>query len=86
MRTTIQSSRSLASRETPSPPSWRAKWRSGFAILPPVLLQEQPVVVLLLEGVLVFWLLAMDERGEHEDLRSLGRLSIIPYVHRRTEL
>jgi hypothetical protein len=43
-------------------------------------------VVLLLEGALVFWLLAMGERGGYEDLRSSGRLSIIPYVHRRTEL
>jgi hypothetical protein len=52
-------------------------------ILPPVPLQEQPAVVLLLEGALVSWLLAL---GEHDDLRGLGRLSIIPYVHERTEL
>jgi hypothetical protein len=54
--------------------------------LPPVLLQEQPVVVLLLERVLVSWSLAMDERGGHEDLRGSGRRSVIPYVHGRTEL
>jgi hypothetical protein len=43
------SGRSIASRETPSPPSWRAKCRSGFTTLPPVPLQEQPAVVRLLE-------------------------------------
>jgi hypothetical protein len=34
-------------------PTWRAKCQSGFTTLPPVLLQEQPVVVLLLERALV---------------------------------
>jgi hypothetical protein len=43
-------------------------------------------VVLLLEGNLVSWSLAMDERGGHKDLRSSGRQSVIPYVHGRTEL
>jgi hypothetical protein len=43
-------------------------------------------VVLLLEGALVSWLLAMDKCGGHEDLRGSGRRSVIPYVHRRTEL
>jgi hypothetical protein len=43
-------------------------------------------VVLLLEGDLVSWSLAMDERGGHEDLRSSDHQSVIPYVHRRTEL
>jgi hypothetical protein len=43
-------------------------------------------VVLLLEGALVSWSLAMDEHGEHEDLHASGRRSVIPYVHRRTEL
>jgi hypothetical protein len=43
-------------------------------------------VVLLLEGALVSWSLAMDERGGHEDLRGSARWSIIPYVHGRTEL
>jgi hypothetical protein len=43
-------------------------------------------VVLLLEGALVSWSLALGEREGHEDLRGLGRLSVIPYVHRRTEL
>jgi hypothetical protein len=52
--------------------------------LPPVLLQEQPAVVLLLEGVLVSWSLAIDERGGHEGLHGSGRRSVIPYVHRRT--
>jgi hypothetical protein len=54
--------------------------------LSPVPLQEQPAVILLLEGALVSWSLAMDERGGHEDLRGSGRRSIIPYVHGRTEL
>jgi hypothetical protein len=49
-----------------------------------VLLQEQSVVVLLLEGALVSWSLAMDERGGHEDLCSLGHWSIMPYIHGRT--
>jgi hypothetical protein len=43
-------------------------------------------VVHLLEGALVSWSLAMDERGGHEDLRGLGHRSVIPYVHGRTEL
>jgi hypothetical protein len=54
--------------------------------LSPVLLQEQLAVVLLLERVLVYWSLAMDERGGHEDLRGSGHRSVIPYVHGRTEL
>jgi hypothetical protein len=36
------------------------------------------------EGDLVSWSLAMDERGGHEDLRDLGHQSIIPYVYGRT--
>jgi hypothetical protein len=48
-----------------------------------VLLQEQPVMVLLLERVLVTWSLAMDE---HRDLCGSGRRSVIPYVHGRMEL
>jgi hypothetical protein len=43
-------------------------------------------VVLLLEGVVVSWSLAMDERGGYEDLRALGHWSVIPYVHGKTEL
>jgi hypothetical protein len=49
-------------------------------------LQEQSAVVFLLERDLVFWSLAMDERGGHEHLRDSGHRSIIPYVHERTEL
>jgi hypothetical protein len=55
-------------------------------MLPPVLLQEQPAVVLLLEKTLVSWSLAINERGGHEDLCGSGHQSIIPYVHRRTRL
>jgi hypothetical protein len=58
--------------------------RSGFTTL--VLLQEQSAMVLLLERDLVSWSLAIDEYGGHEDLCGLGRCSIIPYVHGRTEL
>jgi hypothetical protein len=47
--------------------------RSGFTTLLTVLLQELHVVVLLLKRVLVSWSLAMDEHGEHEDLRGSGR-------------
>jgi hypothetical protein len=43
-------------------------------------------VVLLLEGALVSWSLAMDERGGHEDLHGSDRWSVIPCVHGRTEL
>jgi hypothetical protein len=61
-------------------------FRSGFTTLSPVPLHKQPAVVLLLEEVVVSWSLAMDERGRHEDLCGSGHQSIIPYVHRRTEL
>jgi hypothetical protein len=43
-------------------------------------------VVLLLEGVLVYWSLAMDEHDGHEDLCGSVHQSIIPYAHGRTEL
>jgi hypothetical protein len=49
-------------------------------------LLEQPTVVLLLEGDLVSWSLAMDKRGGHKDLRDSGRRSVIPYIHGRTKL
>jgi hypothetical protein len=64
----------------------RGHYRSGFTTLPPVLLQEQPVVVLLLEMNLVPWLLAIDEHGGHKDLHGSGCRSVISYVHRRMEL
>jgi hypothetical protein len=43
-------------------------------------------VVLLLVGYLFSYSLAIDKRGEHDNLRDSDRLSVIPYVHRRTEL
>jgi hypothetical protein len=49
-------------------------------------LQEQPSMVLLLEGALISWSLSIDERGGHEDLRGSSHRSVIPYVHGRTEL
>jgi hypothetical protein len=38
------------------------------------------------EGLSPFLLFTLDERGGHDDLRGSVRLSIVPYVHRRTEL
>jgi hypothetical protein len=64
-----------------SPPSWRAKCRSGFGKLPQVLLPEQPVVVLLLGRALVSWLSAMDEHDEQADFCGSGCRSAIPYIH-----
>jgi hypothetical protein len=60
--------------------------RNGFTILPPVLLHEQLVMILLLEGTLVSWSLVMDERDGYEDLRGSDRRSVMPYVHGRMEL
>jgi hypothetical protein len=51
-----------------------------------VLVQEQPVVILLLERALVTWSLAIDECSRHEDLCGLDRWSITPYVHGRMGL
>jgi hypothetical protein len=50
--------------------------------LPSALLQEQPAVVLCLRGLKSLGF-AMDEHGEHQDLRGLDRRSVIPYVHGR---
>jgi hypothetical protein len=41
-------------------------------------------VVLLLEGNLVSWSLAMNEHDGYEDLRDSSRHSVILYVHGRT--
>jgi hypothetical protein len=43
-------------------------------------------VVLLWGMSLASWLLALSERGGHDDLRDSSRLNVIPYVHERTEL
>jgi hypothetical protein len=59
---------------------------SGFTTLPSVPLQEQPVVVLLLEGHRSLGELAIREYGRHKDLRGSGRRSVIPYVHGWMEL
>jgi hypothetical protein len=48
--------------------------------------QEQPAVVLLRGRPLASWLLALGSHSGHSDLCGSGRLSIIPYVHGRTEL
>jgi hypothetical protein len=55
--------------------------RSDFTTLSPVPLQEQPAVVLLLEGLRSHKVLVIREYGGHEDLRGSGRWSVIPYVH-----
>jgi hypothetical protein len=69
------------------PPPRRAKCRSGFTTLPPVQLQEPSTLVLLLRrGFLISWSLDMDEHSEYEDLRGLGRQSVILYVHERIKL
>jgi hypothetical protein len=60
--------------------------RSDFTTLPPEPLQKQPDVVLLWGRRLASWLLALGESGGHSGLRGSGRLSVIPYVHGRTEL
>jgi hypothetical protein len=85
-RTMTWSSRSTSSRETPSPLPGASNVEVVFVTLPPVSLHVQPVVVLLLEGDLVSWSQAMDERSGHQSLRGSGRRSVIPYVHERTEL
>jgi hypothetical protein len=43
-------------------------------------------MVLLLEGALVYWSLAIDERGGQEDLRGSDRRSVIPYIHGRMDI
>jgi hypothetical protein len=43
-------------------------------------------MVLLWGRPLDSWLLALGEHGGHDDLHGLGFLSVIPYVHGRTEL
>jgi hypothetical protein len=40
-------------------------------------------VVLMLEGVLVSWSLAMDKRGRHKDLCGSGRRSVVVYNETR---
>jgi hypothetical protein len=60
--------------------------QSGFVTLPPEPLQEQPTIVLFWGRPLASWLLALGERGGHDDLRASGNQSVIPYVHGRTEL
>jgi hypothetical protein len=43
-------------------------------------------VILLLQGALVSWSLAIDEHSGHEDLRGSSYRSVISYVHGRMEL
>jgi hypothetical protein len=43
-------------------------------------------MILLLQGALVSWSLAIDEHSGHEDLRGSGYRSVISYVHGRMEL
>jgi hypothetical protein len=60
--------------------------QSGFTTLSSEPLQEQSAVVLLCGRSLAYWLLALSERGGHGDLHGSARLSVIPYIHGRTEL
>jgi hypothetical protein len=55
--------------------------RSGFTIFSPVSLQEQPAMVLLLEGLRSDKVLVIREYGGHKDLRGSSRRSVIPYVY-----
>jgi hypothetical protein len=48
--------------------------------------QEQPTVVLLRGRSLASWLLALREHGGHGNLHGSNCLSVISYVHGRTEL
>jgi hypothetical protein len=70
----------------PSNQNEERDYQSGFTTLLSALPQEQPVVVLCLKIILVFWLLARDGHGEYNGLRGSGRRSITPYVNRRREL
>jgi hypothetical protein len=54
--------------------------------LSPEPLPEQPTVVFLWGRRLAFWLLALGERSGYNDLHGSDHLSVIPYVHGRTEL
>jgi hypothetical protein len=60
--------------------------RNDFTTLSLLLLQKQFTVIFLLEETLIPWSLALDECGGHKDLRGSVHRSVIPYIHRRTEL
>jgi hypothetical protein len=47
------------------------------------LLQEQPTVILCLEGALASWMLVRDGHSEHSGLHGLARRSVTSYVHGR---
>jgi hypothetical protein len=51
-----------------------------FTTLPPALLLEQLIVVLLLERALVSQILAKEEHGRHKDLRGSDRRNVTPFV------
>jgi hypothetical protein len=55
-------------------------------ILPLESLQEPPTVVFFVGMSLASWLLALGERGGHDDLRGSSHLSVISYIYGRTEL
>jgi hypothetical protein len=56
--------------------------QSGFTILPPAPLLEQPVVVHLLERTYVSRMLAIEKHGGNENLCGSGRRSVTRYVYR----
>jgi hypothetical protein len=43
-------------------------------------------MVFLLERALISWSSAIDEHGEHKNLRGLGYRVVTPYVHKRMKL
>jgi hypothetical protein len=43
-------------------------------------------MVFLLERALISWSSAIDEHGEHKNLRGLDRRGVTPYVHGRMKL
>jgi hypothetical protein len=55
--------------------------RSGLRHFHRYRYSSSTAVVLLLEGLRSHKVLVIGEYGGHEDLRSSGRRSIIPYVH-----
>jgi hypothetical protein len=60
--------------------------RNSFTTLSLKPLPEWPAVVLLWGRHLAFLVFAPHERGGHDDLRGSSCLSVISYVHGRTEL
>jgi hypothetical protein len=65
--------------------TWKAVLMSFYDIFTGIVIIAV-YCVFLLERTLVYWLLIMNEHGEHEDLIDSVRRSVIPYVDGRIEL